>query len=237
MGDCKGIDYAKTGKGKSKTVWVVMMKSSFLVRAIFICGFISPLLFVTVFLLDGATRPDYDPMFHWISHLSLGERGWIGITNLIIIGVNCIILGIITKKTIVGKDTVWGPRLIIILGIGLILSGVFTIDPLMGYPKGAIPRLSLIGISHLISSFMMYEALIAACFVMANQFSPWFSLYSTVSGILIIFSIVIYLGLTALYLTDIYIGGPIGLFERISMMVGCLWLVVFSTLLMRRIRR
>lgn len=212
------------------------MESSFLVPGIFVCGIIGPIFFVAIFFLDGTTRPDYDPLFHLISDLSLGERGWIGITNLIVMGINCFLLGMLTKKTIVGKDSVWGTRLLFILGIELMLSGIFVIDPLMGFPPGGLGRLSLSGIFHVISSFLMFEALIAACFVLASQYSKWFSVYSIISGFLILLSIVICACLVVLHFTGIYAGGPSGLFERIAMIIGCMWIVAFSALLIRRIR-
>ncbi|WP_147533459.1 DUF998 domain-containing protein [Bacillus marasmi] len=212
------------------------MKSSTLAPAIFICGILSPIFFVTVFLIDGATRPDYDPYYHWISHLSLGERGWIGIVNLIVMGINITFLGILARKCLRGKRTSWGPRLILLLGIGLLLCGVFVIDPMLDYPPETQAHLSLIGIFHFISSFVMFEALIATCFVMAFRFSKWFSVYSIISGSLILLSIIICVGFVVLDFTETFVGGPGGLFERISMVIGCLWIVVFSSLLIRRIR-
>lgn len=212
------------------------MKSSILAPAIFVCGIISPIVFVTVFLIDGATRPDYDPLFHWISHLSLGERGWIGITNLIVMGINCMILGGIFKRSKVGKGSVWGQRMIFLLGVELVLCGIFIIDPLMGYPVYAVAHLSLTGIFHFISGFVMFETLIATCFVLASQFSRWFWVYSFLSGILGILSICGCVAFAVLHFSGILIGGPSGLFERIAMMIGCMWIVVFSGLLIREVR-
>ncbi|NMD72524.1 DUF998 domain-containing protein [Bacillus sp. DNRA2] len=212
------------------------MKSGSLAPAIFVCGMISPIFFVTVFLIDGATRPDYDPYFHWISHLSLGERGWIGIANLILMGINCMTLGIIIKKSMVGKGALWGPRVIFLLGVELVLCGIFIIDPLMGYPVGAVAHLSLTGIFHFISSFVMFETLIAACFVLASQFSRWFWVYSILSGILAIMSISGCLAFAVLHFAGVLVGGPSGLFERIAMMIGCMWIVVFSGLVIREVR-
>jgi len=46
------------------------------VRALFVGGVIAGLRFVVAFLLEGATRPDYDPLRHPVSSLALGPFGW-----------------------------------------------------------------------------------------------------------------------------------------------------------------
>jgi hypothetical protein len=53
-----------------------------LARRALLAGPAAAVVMIVVTVLDGATRPGYDPMRHWISHLSLGDRGGLGITNL-----------------------------------------------------------------------------------------------------------------------------------------------------------
>lgn len=43
-------------------------------------------LFVTVFVLEGARRPDYKPLRHPVSSLALGSRGWVQVTNFAVAG-------------------------------------------------------------------------------------------------------------------------------------------------------
>jgi hypothetical membrane protein len=50
------------------------------------CGVIGPLLFINVFLIEGATRPGYSAWRHSVSQLSLGEQGWINSVNIIVCG-------------------------------------------------------------------------------------------------------------------------------------------------------
>jgi hypothetical protein len=40
--------------------------------------------FIPADLLDGLTRPHYNPLRHWISHLSLGQFGWLGSVVLLV---------------------------------------------------------------------------------------------------------------------------------------------------------
>ena len=46
-------------------------------------GVIGPVLFVVVFLMEGATRPGYDPMRMFVSLLSLSDLGWQQIANFL----------------------------------------------------------------------------------------------------------------------------------------------------------
>ena len=50
-------------------------------------GVAAALVFVVVLSLEGALRPDYDPIYHTGSALSLGDRGWIQIANFLQLGV------------------------------------------------------------------------------------------------------------------------------------------------------
>ena len=50
-------------------------------------GMIGPTLFVAVFTLEGWLRPGYNPLSMVVSELSLGPRGWIQITNFLMLGV------------------------------------------------------------------------------------------------------------------------------------------------------
>src|SRR5580704_6140199 len=49
-------------------------------------GTLGGLLFTAVYLIEGATRPGYDPWGQAISALSLGPGGWIQRVNFIVFG-------------------------------------------------------------------------------------------------------------------------------------------------------
>src|SRR5215470_6040530 len=50
------------------------------------CGVIGPLLFIVVFLIEGATRPSYSAWRDAVSQLSLGTQGWMNSINIFICG-------------------------------------------------------------------------------------------------------------------------------------------------------
>jgi hypothetical membrane protein len=61
-------------------------EQSVAMRLLLACGAIGPLLNIVVFLILGATRPYYSAWQIPISSLSLGEGGWMQITNFIVCG-------------------------------------------------------------------------------------------------------------------------------------------------------
>ena len=52
-----------------------MKKRTVVTKTLLACGAIAGLLFVLVFLLEGATRANYDPLRHPVSSLALGDYG------------------------------------------------------------------------------------------------------------------------------------------------------------------
>ncbi|WP_256837871.1 DUF998 domain-containing protein [Ornithinimicrobium faecis] len=95
-------------------------------------GALGAALFVTVFLIDGATRPGYSPARHTVSALALGPRGWLQRANFLACG------AAITAGA-VGLLTSGGHRMLglvlTIFGLALVAS-VIPMDPMRGYPPG-----------------------------------------------------------------------------------------------------
>lgn len=95
-------------------------------------GALGAVLFVVVFLVDGATRPGYSPTRHTVSALALGPRGWLQRASFVVCGA-AITLGA------VGLLTGGGHRMLAIVltifGLGL-LASVVPMDPMRGYPPG-----------------------------------------------------------------------------------------------------
>ncbi|MEU5566551.1 DUF998 domain-containing protein [Micromonospora musae] len=113
------------------------MRARRLTRALLACGAAAPALFILVFLLDGATRAGYDPTYHPVSALSLGERGWVQITNFVLTGLLLLAFAVGMRRALhPGSAGTWGPAAVAVFGLGLLLSGAFVMDPMRGYPPG-----------------------------------------------------------------------------------------------------
>lgn len=101
-------------------------------------GAAGAVLFVVTFLADGATRPGYDVRRHTVSHLALGDRGWVQTANFVVCGSLVALGGIGAALALppISWGSVWGPLLILVFGVALVASGLFGMDPMRGYPPG-----------------------------------------------------------------------------------------------------
>ncbi|HEX6685646.1 MAG TPA: DUF998 domain-containing protein [Candidatus Limnocylindrales bacterium] len=145
-------------------------------KALLACGAIAGPLFIATVIVQELTRAGFDPRRHPLSLLSLGDLGWIQITNFVVCGSLALASAFGLKRVLKGgKGGTWGPILIGSYGIGLIWGGVFVADPAFGYPLGTPDgqpeTLSWHGILHGIAPAAASIALFAASFVFARRFT------------------------------------------------------------------
>jgi hypothetical membrane protein len=205
-------------------------------RLLLIGGVIGPLLFIVVFLIEGATRPDYSAWHYVVSALSLSEQGWMQIINFIISG--GLVLGFaIGLRRILrsGKGTTWGPILLGIIGLGLIGSGFFVMDPPPGYPPGTPVTTTLHGSVHLLLGAIVFSALPAACFVLARRFagdSSWrqWAVYSNATGVLLVIFIIV----QKVVQLSPDPNSPMGLVQRLNIIIGWVWIALVALALLRK---
>src|SRR6266567_6949207 len=108
-------------------------------------GLIGPVLFVSVFLLEGALRPGYNPLSAYVSALSLGPRGWIQIANFIVSGALLLVFTrAVAGEFPSGKASRGGIILLAIIAVGYLASGPFVMDP----PGTPLSAASLHGTLH-----------------------------------------------------------------------------------------
>jgi hypothetical membrane protein len=211
-------------------------------RILLLCGAIGPLLFVVVFLIEGATRPDYNPWHTTVSTLSWGDQGWIQIVNFCLFGLLMLCFAIAVRRVLrTGRGSRWGPILFFIVGLGLITAGPFVTDPILGYPP-TLPSNgppSLHGTIHNIASLLVFIALPAACFVMGRRFArdPAWRGWGVVldrhrnSGSRLRRVVLCRCGRSYSY-HQWREGGssPAGLLERFFSIVGCCWIAGYPLL-------
>lgn len=139
-------------------------------------GIVAGPLFLVVSTLQALTRDGFDITKVAFSSLSLGEHGWIQITNFITAGLLCTGAAIALRRcTSTGPASTWGPRLFVIFGIGQIAAGTFTQDPAMGFPPGTpdgMPEsFTWHGILHVISAPVAFLAAAIGVAVFARRFA------------------------------------------------------------------
>ncbi len=160
------------------------------------CGAAAGPIFITTFLVEGALRPDYDPLRHPVSSLALGRRGCVQRLNFLLAG------GLYTAGAIglgkaqgasdaeVGRSARSVPPLVAAAAAGLIGAGAFVTDPISGYPPGTpeVPAgRSTFGVLHDLLSVPTFigvpaAALLAAVSSAHRGHSRW-AAYSAASGL------------------------------------------------------
>ena len=131
-------------------------------------------LFIAVAVIQAATRTGFDAAKHPLSLLSVGDMGWIQITNFILTGL-LFLAGAVGLRRVLsaGPASVWGPRLIGAFGAALIAGGVFVADPGLGFPPGTpagVPdEMSWHAMVHAAAPVIGFLALSLACFVFARR--------------------------------------------------------------------
>lgn len=210
-----------------------------------LCGVIGPLLFILVFLIEGATRPGYSAWRTDVSYLALSNHGWEQITNFLVCGSLCIAFAVgLRRLWRTGRASVWGPLLIGLFGLGLLIAGVCVADPGGGYPPGApingSPQ-TWHGWVHGINGAVLFNVVLpAACFVLARRFAAdpqnrrW-AMYSWMTGALIIvISILTTIGMPFAENA----GFPVldGLIQRVLISMGWIWLALVALHLWRQER-
>lgn len=197
------------------------------------CGAVGGPLFVIAFLVEGATRANYNPLRHPVSSLALGDLGWTQSANFLITGLLMLALAVGVRRALQtrGRGSFWGSLLIGMWAIGLLGAGVFVTDPVSGYPPGtpAFGEHSFRGMLHDIFSLAGFAGLIAAGIVFACNFARWeekgWAIYSAVSGSLVAIGFVLAsVGFTQ---AEGYVGIA-GLVQRVTVAVGFCWLTLLA---------
>lgn len=136
------------------------------------CGVVAGPFFLVVALAQAFTRAGFDPLRHPISLLSLGELGWIQITDFIVTGL--LVLGFAAALRRVLRPGGAPAALIAGYGAGTILAGLCTPDPSLGFPPGAPtgapPTQSWHSMAHGVGFGVSFLALTIACLVFRRRY-------------------------------------------------------------------
>jgi hypothetical protein len=207
-------------------------------KALLGCGVIAGPLFVVAFLIEGATRADYDPLRHPVSSLAFDDFGWMQVANFIVTGLLMLAFAIGLRLTLQPlRGSIWGPLLVGVWAIGLLGAGIFVTDPVSGYSSGTSDRLSGYswhGALHDLFSFAAFVALSVACFVFGSWFAArsergW-AIYSAITGV--VFAVAFVLSSAGFGQIEGFVDLA-GLFQRIAVIIGFGWLTLLAVHLLR----
>jgi Protein of unknown function (DUF998) len=145
-------------------------------NALLACGIAAGPLFLAAWLIQALTRQGFDPAYHPLSLLSLGDFGWVQIANFVVTGLLLICCAVGMRRALrPGRAAKWGPILVGANGIGLIAAGVFVTDAGAGFPPGAPAgppdHVSWHGVLHEVGFAIASLAWFIACFVFLRKFA------------------------------------------------------------------
>jgi hypothetical protein len=206
-------------------------------KALLICGAMAGPFFTIAWFLEGLARANYDPMRHPISALSIGEFGWMQVTNFFITGILTLALALgLRREQQLGAKSIWVSILIGVVAIGFLGTGFFVTDPMNGYPPGTPVLLvppTPTGLLHLIfSAFVL--GLPITCFLLSPLFAAqgersW-AIYSRITAIM--FIIMYALAIAGFLQAEAFVNFA-GLYQRISVVIGLTWMTLVSIYLLK----
>ena len=144
-------------------------------------------LFVAVFSVEGWLRPGYVVRSSFVSALALGPRGWIQISNFLVLGSLFLLFARgVAAEFREGKASKAGWTLFTIIGLAFAASGPLVMDPF----NTAREEMSWHGILHGLFGALVFSLGPASCFVLYRRFredpawrslAPWTLLAGIVS--------------------------------------------------------
>ena len=199
-------------------------------RVLLGCGILGPALFVAIFLVEGALRPDYDALRMQVSLLSLGDRGAIQVASFLLSGTLVLLFAVGLRRWLApGRAAVSGPVAVGAVGLGLVLAGVFSVQPSFGYPPGAPEgigtSISTASFVHVLGAFLFLFGMAAAAAVFAWRFREagrrgWAAWSAAAAVVVVVFFGASSGGPDGMPLVPAYAG----LFQRIAIICGLGWL-------------
>ncbi|MFC4590588.1 DUF998 domain-containing protein [Sphaerisporangium corydalis] len=210
-------------------------------RRLLLCGAVAGPLFVVAFLVEGATRANYNPLRHPVSSLELGDSGWTQSANFIVVGLLTLAFAVGLWRALrpFGGSTL-GPVLVGAHALGLVGAGLFITDPVSGYPLGTpdkILQATTHGTLHDLVSIPTFVGWPIACIVLAVHFLRWrkpgWAVYSAATALVFMGAFVLAsMGFSQVAaLVDLG-----GLFQRTAIIAGFTWITLLAVHLLTTTR-
>lgn len=199
-------------------------------------GVIAPLLFVTIFTIEGILRPGYNPMSMYISALSLGSRGWIQIINFIMLGSLLFVFTLgLSKEFTTGKASRGGIIALYILALLFFISGPFVMDP----ADTPASQLSVHGLIHGLSGGIVFLVMPITIFIFMRRILDekiWqsFRIWTVLLGIIEAIGVILFTYVSKIPTDTNPFLDWLGLFQRIALIPFMIWLFLFSIELLKK---
>ena len=199
-------------------------------------GILGPVIFVGVFTVEGGLRNGYDPMKMYISALSLGNRGWIQISNFIVLGLLLFIFTIgLSKEFQTGKASRAGIITFYIISGLFFISGPFVMDP----AETPTDQMSVHGLIHGLSGGIVFLLMPIIIFIFLRRFVSdikWqpFRWWTLILGTIEAVGVIVFTYLSKIPVEQIAYINLLGLFQRIALIPFMVWVFIFATEILRK---
>ena len=203
-------------------------------RTLLALGAVGPVLFVAVYLVNGAVQCGYSSWHDTISVLSLGGHGWVQDLNFVFYGVLTLAFAEGLRRS--GAANRSGVVLLAVAGLGLLVIGVFRTDPVLGYPDGQLAVVTAGGLVHNLGALVVFVAFPAAALVMAFRACRGWAVFSIATGVLSLVAVGFFFAAVAAANGQDGGDSPAGLYERLPTYLIGLWQVGFAVLAARGTR-
>jgi hypothetical membrane protein len=204
------------GDGRARAMWA---------------GIVAPVLFVSIFVIEGRLRAGYDSRAMYISALSLGPRGWVQILNFVVFG---LLLLAFARGVAAGAARV-GPALLTIIAFGNLLLGPFVMDPV----GTATNLMSIHGTVHHILARVVLLLMPVSCFVFVRRFRrepKWRSIgwCTLAAGTTIAIAVAVLAIATTVVSAQNALAPSLGLIQRVAVVPYMVWLFIFALTFRRK---
>ena len=199
-------------------------------------GILAPAIFVGVFTVEGALRSGYDPLKMYISALSLGNRGWIQISNFLILGFLLFIFTLgLSKEFQTGKASRGGIITLYVISALFFISGPFVMDP----TETPADQMSVHGLIHGLSGGIVFTIMPIIIFIFLRRFvsdANWqsFRWWTLILGIIEALGVVVFTYVSKIPVEQNAYINYFGLFQRIALIPFMVWIFLFGIEMLRR---
>jgi len=199
-------------------------------------GILAPAIFVGVFTVEGVLRSGYDPLKMYISALSLGNRGWLQISNFIVLGLLLFIFTLgLSKEFQTGKASRGGIITLYIISVLFFISGPFVMDP----TETPTDQMSVHGLIHGISGGIVFLLMPIIIFIFLRRFfsdNNWqsFRWWTLILGVIEATGVTIFTYVSKIPVEQNTYINYFGLFQRIALIPFMVWVFIFGIEMLRK---
>ena len=191
--------------------------------------------FILVYIIQDATRPGFHPLQCQVSHLALGDFGWVQAINFFVTGALVLAFAVGLRQAL--RPHMLIPSLFVLIGIGLIAATFFATVPGYGCPSGipSVPTgVTINGPAHDAAAGLVWICLAVAGIVCGRrsfqQGQHLFAIYSILSVV----AMLVFLSISSIGFAQtpglVDVGG---LFERLAIMSMFVWMTTLAVYLLR----